>query len=973
MGIINIQNIKSKKNITPIFLIVTLVLSVVASLCSSYIKVSAIDPDARLGSIFLTKNSDYSLENQSLSMQYFFSISMCLHFAMSKEDGKSAAGSKKDSFIVSGAKIEPTYSQVFPIANEAKVFINGSATTCAAVLEKALKLWGWNGPADTYVSEFALKSLGCTKYGNGYKCAGDDSGRVKSFRVSLSSVFSDFNKILSDAGLYVFYRTLFSGPCKGQFFGTKEEIAKKDIENGESTAGRFDTGWIEAADNTPANPDRIYTYINTPAGNTGGIIKIGATYDQILESTYDDMSAYPNKPIPIYGKAAISTKTPDSVDTIKEYTGITPQAQTVSQCQSIVIELNNKAQAYARYLEANPLIAPIPTVLSNVSPATKTPQTATGDANEVASCGNQAGPMGWVACPLMSTLETFNQGAWMLFEGLFKVEPLATNFPPAQGGGETPVYQAWGIMRNISNILFVIMFLVLIFSQITNIGIDNYGIKKLLPKIIVGAILINTSFLVMQLLFDVTNIIGAGIYDFLAKQIITGTNAPSPSVLFQEILGLALAGGIVVGGVAVLGGAAAALWMMLPILFGAALALLAAILTLVFRLAIIPMLAIVAPLAFAAYLMPNASSLFKKWKDALTSMLMIYPLAAILFGGSLLVSQILAGSGFWAKLLAYIVLIMPLGALPFIVSKSGAIVGAASGFLTGLAAKAKKPMEGYAGGKRDTAKARSDEEILKDPNKGGLFTSLRRRQLTRKLADDGSKKEAERNLALQGSKNLATRLKDDPKFLKRYAGSDPANQEKALNSARSTLKELESSDLKAATDAMELNNDNPTTAVANLGLELENALKSGDVLKARAARAVLATKGGAGIGMIQTSIENAEKSPEGVRLNSDQLGKFKNDIAGSGMKGQNAILDKYSTTTNDMRTTARSRDTFKDLSDADMATQSEVSLQAALDTGALTSAQAARILDEDPSNTLRNGVKPKSRAVLERARGSTTP
>ncbi|MEI6054366.1 MAG: hypothetical protein WCQ49_03310, partial [Candidatus Saccharibacteria bacterium] len=567
----------------------------------------------------------------------------------------------------------------------------------------------------------------------------------------------------------------------------------------------------------------------------------------------------------------------------------------------------------------------------------------------------------------------FNQGAWMLFEGLFKVEPLATNFPPAQGGGETPVYKAWGIMRNISNILFVIMFLVLIFSQITNIGIDNYGIKKLLPKIIVGAILINTSFLVMQLLFDVTNIIGAGIYDFLAKQIITGTNAPSPSVLFQEILGLALAGGIVVGGVAVLGGAAAALWMMLPILFGAALALLAAILTLVFRLAIIPMLAIVAPLAFAAYLMPNASSLFKKWKDALTSMLMIYPLAAILFGGSLLVSQILAGSGFWAKLLAYIVLIMPLGALPFIVSKSGAIVGAASGFLTGLAAKAKKPMEGYAGGKRDTAKARSDEEILKDPNKGGLFTSLRRRQLTRKLADDGSKKEAERNLALQGSKNLATRLKDDPKFLKRYAGSDPANQEKALNSARSTLKELESSDLKAATDAMELNNDNPTTAVANLGLELENALKSGDVLKARAARAVLATKGGAGIGMIQTSIENAEKSPEGVRLNSDQLGKFKNDIAGSGMKGQNAILDKYSTTTNDMRTTARSRDTFKDLSDADMATQSEVSLQAALDTGALTSAQAARILDEDPSNTLRNGVKPKSRAVLERARGSTTP
>ena len=61
-------------------------------------------------------------------------------------------------------------------------------------------------------------------------------------------------------------------------------------------------------------------------------------------------------------------------------------------------------------------------------------------------------------------------------------------------------YEGWNTFRDIANVIFVILLMVVIFSQLTGVGIDNYGIKKILPKLIIAAILINLSYLICLIL-----------------------------------------------------------------------------------------------------------------------------------------------------------------------------------------------------------------------------------------------------------------------------------------------------------------------------------------------------------------------------------------------------------------------------------------------------------------------------------------
>src|SRR5680860_295958 len=100
------------------------------------------------------------------------------------------------------------------------------------------------------------------------------------------------------------------------------------------------------------------------------------------------------------------------------------------------------------------------------------------------------GGIGWIVCPVVNFLAWTADSAFSLLNDNF----LKTN--PAIFGDTTQA--AWGSMRSIANVAFVIAFLIIIFSQITSVGITNYGIKKLLPRIIIAAILVNLSFIICQ-------------------------------------------------------------------------------------------------------------------------------------------------------------------------------------------------------------------------------------------------------------------------------------------------------------------------------------------------------------------------------------------------------------------------------------------------------------------------------------------
>lgn len=465
-------------------------------------------------------------------------------------------------------------------------------------------------------------------------------------------------------------------------------------------------------------------------------------------------------------------------------------------CEQIGWDMEASADAYLAYY----------TNLNSGKPpgqmVTDSQGAANADNKAVNTCGSEAGGLGWLGCPIISMLSSFNKGAWFLTKSLLQTSPLTTN---DQNGSPTAAYQAWALIRNLANILFILVFLVTIFSQITNIGLDNYGIKKILPKLIIGAILVNLSFIIMQVVVDLTNIVGTGLYDFLIngmKSQIADTSNGAAGFAF-DMMGFILGAGGAVGIVAIIG-PEAAIWLLVPILVMAALAMIAAILSLLFRLAIIPILAILAPLAFVAYLLPNTTSLFKKWKDALVSMLVIFPLAALIFGGSQVASVIFAtDNSFLGHLMAMVVLSLPLGILPFLVSKSGSIVGAASGFLVGMAASAKKPIGDFAGDKKAIAQTRRDESILAGDVKGNNWFTKRTIGARKSIIESrnerkSSRTNAESSLKLTETKNLAERLRDDPDLLKRYSGATDVNDPKAQaarNRAMSTLSKAEEDEL----------------------------------------------------------------------------------------------------------------------------------------------------------------------------------
>lgn len=66
------------------------------------------------------------------------------------------------------------------------------------------------------------------------------------------------------------------------------------------------------------------------------------------------------------------------------------------------------------------------------------------------------------------------------------------------------VTQGWVIIRDLSNMFFIIVLLIIAISTI--LGIETYNYKKLLPKLILMAILINFSKMICGILIDVSQI-----------------------------------------------------------------------------------------------------------------------------------------------------------------------------------------------------------------------------------------------------------------------------------------------------------------------------------------------------------------------------------------------------------------------------------------------------------------------------------
>lgn len=297
---------------------------------------------------------------------------------------------------------------------------------------------------------------------------------------------------------------------------------------------------------------------------------------------------------------------------------------------------------------------------------------------DVSTCAvNQ---LGYIVCPIMGVMAEVTDRFFNWLQSMLEVKPIL-------GDRESPMFKGWSMMVSIANVAFIIAFLLMVYSYLTSYGIKQYDIRYMAPRIVVAALLVNVSFYICALLVDVSNILGATIQDMLLNlrhdmmQDQTMNQMTMPT--FVEITAFALSGGALAATALVQLSAGGTVWLLMPVLTVAILAIFVTVAVLAARQALITVLIIISPLAFVAFVLPSTQKYFDKWREIFQTMLLMYPIFSVIFGGSQLASYIIAQTADSSEVLiiAMFVSMAPLIITPFLIRFSGSLLGKFAGIV----------------------------------------------------------------------------------------------------------------------------------------------------------------------------------------------------------------------------------------------------------------------------------------------------
>jgi len=563
--------------------------------------------------------------------------------------------------------------------------------------------------------------------------------------------------------------------------------------------------------------------------------------------------------------------------------------------------------------------------------------------------------IGWIVCPVVTFLSKLNDAAFGFLNNFLNVPPDVFSDPATK--------QAWEAFRNIANIAFVIAFLIIIYSQITGAGVSNYGLKKLLPKLIIAAILVNVSYYVCAIAVDISNILGASLYD-LIKGINIGDDVGAGGAGSNL---WANAGAIILGGTAIIG--------LLALIIFAPTSLLAfalVIMILIARQAFVVLLIVISPLAFVAYLLPNTEQWFKKWWKSLVTILMVFPIIAVVFGASSLASDILirvsedgAGGGDDNQLMKIVgaaVLAVPLFAVPVLLKGALSAAGTIGAKVAGLQDKANGRMkrnvkEGRLGEAKQAFDSRRQRNKVERRLSGGYVGKGR---LGKRIAAYGASdalKDTKRGKLLQtmGAPGKAIDSSKAAGFLgadRGAAAAVAARQKMEGEAVENAVALLQDTDVaKTVTNAQEM---------------LKKAHARGDATAARAATRVLAKQTGSrGVEILHQTIRDLEtesRSNGGSgELDSSVSDSVRYEVTAAGLKGTDRALDKWSrlepgdtpgVSARSLTQHDQAGATPSGLNEGELAGQSLASIRHFAASGTLDTATAQRVLNAHAAGTI---------------------
>lgn len=242
---------------------------------------------------------------------------------------------------------------------------------------------------------------------------------------------------------------------------------------------------------------------------------------------------------------------------------------------------------------------------------------------------------------------------------------------------------AWESFRDFANYLILIIILILIFMQVFKLGKANNNIIKLIPRLMVIIILTNISFYLVQVLVDLSNILGYGIAQFFSS-IIEPFDLLSGKFLY--FVGGALAGVALAGVIGYYGG----IILVGTIIITGFFSLIGLLLALSFREIAISILIITSPLAFISLAISSNNKIFTYWWKILIAMLMLRPLSILVLNASLFSYNLIVStsSNPLLNFMSFLLIFLPVFFIPSLilitVKKLPAIAASITGFTQNL-------------------------------------------------------------------------------------------------------------------------------------------------------------------------------------------------------------------------------------------------------------------------------------------------
>lgn len=551
---------------------------------------------------------------------------------------------------------------------------------CKAAVKPALELWGWGSDYSAF-----LKDMGYTYNSSTVKWEGPGNGETRQvgFDAAVQRKYYTTNfagdPSQSQAARYEMFLNVFQKACGAKSLGPVANITNNSYKT-----------WLN-----DATKDKGREVEQGLAGVPGTVSGPGVTFNvffskvDIVEKVDGEYKKVPygyvyQSPLAAGGTwYGGSGNVPIDTENVKIY-GHHSRAVERS-CHDIQKGVTENAGAWALWAASNPDDAIPPVNNDDGTPGSTEEQPTTCVIDSV----------GWFVCPIVGFAAGMSDALYGWITSYLTVQPLNVN----TGAGDNTMYIAWNIMRNLANVAFVILFIFIIYSQLTSTGISNYGVKKALPRLIVAAVLVNLSYWIAAAAVDISNIVGNNLYNVL-RNLPLG-NVTGESLGWEAIAAWFLAAGAIgtaaVAGIPIIAGAGAAgvgllaVYALIPIVIAVVLALILAFVILALRQALIIVMIVIAPLAFVALLLPNTEKFFKMWQKSLTTLLVFYPLFSLLFGGSYIAGMIIIGSAGQGEssavgvtiLIGMAITTLPLFLTPMIMKFSSGIMGSTASMLNG--------------------------------------------------------------------------------------------------------------------------------------------------------------------------------------------------------------------------------------------------------------------------------------------------